>query len=118
VYKTTTEKAYYFTTTATLTAKQLRDIIRNHWGIENSNHYVRDVTLREDHSRIRKNPLGFATIRSAAMNIIRTLKTTINPTLKSTINKTKQSVNIAKTLRCNAWSDTFFEDYKGLWTSG
>jgi predicted transposase YbfD/YdcC len=118
VYKTTTEKAFYFTTTATLSAKQLKDIIQNHWGIENSNHSVRDVSLKEDQSRIRNNPLGFATIRSTAMNIIRTLKTTINPMLKPTINKTKQTVNIAKTLRCNAWSDTFFDDYKGLWTSG
>jgi hypothetical protein len=45
IYKTTTEKSYYFTTTATLSAKQLKDIIRGHWGTENSNHYVRDVTL-------------------------------------------------------------------------
>jgi hypothetical protein len=34
-------------------------------------HYVRDVTLCEDASRIRKNPGIFATIRSFAYNILR-----------------------------------------------
>ena len=45
--------------------------IREHWGIENRSHYVRDVTLREDASRIRKNPGVFARIRSYAYNILR-----------------------------------------------
>ena len=30
--------------------------IRKHWGIENKSHYTRDVTFREDASRIRTNP--------------------------------------------------------------
>ena len=34
-------------------------------------HHVRDVTLREDASRIRKNPGIFARIRSFAYNILR-----------------------------------------------
>ena len=34
-------------------------------------HYTRDVTLREDASRIRKNPGIFAKIRSFAYNILR-----------------------------------------------
>jgi hypothetical protein len=29
---------------------------RNHWGIENKNHHVRDVTMGEDKFRIRTNP--------------------------------------------------------------
>jgi integration host factor subunit alpha len=45
--------------------------IRGHWGIENRSHYVRDVTLCEDASRIRKNPGVFARIRSFAYNILR-----------------------------------------------
>ena len=39
--------------------------------IKNRLHYVRDVTLREDASRVRKNPAVFATIRSFAYNILR-----------------------------------------------
>jgi len=38
---------------------------------ENGSHYVRDVTLREDASRIRKNPGIFARMRSFAYNILR-----------------------------------------------
>jgi len=34
--------------------KVLLGLIRNHWGIENGLHGVRDGTLREDASRIRK----------------------------------------------------------------
>jgi len=35
-------------------AKELLGLIRGHWGIENGLHGVRDGTLREDASRIRK----------------------------------------------------------------
>ena len=45
--------------------------IRGHWGIENSDHHVRDVTLGEDQSRIRTNPHIFAKLRSFALNILR-----------------------------------------------
>jgi predicted transposase YbfD/YdcC len=37
-----------------VSAKELLGQVRDHWGIENGLHYVRDVTLREDASRIRK----------------------------------------------------------------
>jgi len=47
------------------------DAIRKHWGIENKSHYTRDVTLREDASRIRKNPGIFARLRSITYNILR-----------------------------------------------
>ena len=52
-------------------AEQAAAAIRGHWGIENRSHYVRDVTLCEDASRIRKNPGVFARIRSFAHNILR-----------------------------------------------
>jgi predicted transposase YbfD/YdcC len=47
------------------------DAIRKHWGIENKSHYTRDVTFREDASRIRKNPGIFARLRSIAYNVLR-----------------------------------------------
>jgi predicted transposase YbfD/YdcC len=47
------------------------DAIRQHWGIENKSHYTRDVTMREDASRIRINPGIFARLRSFAYNILR-----------------------------------------------
>ena len=43
--------------------------VRSHWGIENRDHYVRDVG--EDDSRIRKSPGAMARIRSTALNILR-----------------------------------------------
>ena len=42
-----------------------------HWGIENRNHYVRDVSCSEDRSRIRDNPGIMARARSFALNIMR-----------------------------------------------
>ncbi len=52
-------------------SKEYNRAIRNHWGIENSNHNVRDNALAEDSSRIRKNPFAFARLRSFALNILR-----------------------------------------------
>jgi predicted transposase YbfD/YdcC len=47
-------------------AKELLGLIRGHWGIENGLHGVRDGTLREDASRIRKGagPEVMATLRN------------------------------------------------------
>jgi predicted transposase YbfD/YdcC len=52
-------------------ASDVGTAIRHHWGIENRNHYVRDVTLFEDKSRIRIKPGHFARLRSFALNILR-----------------------------------------------
>jgi predicted transposase YbfD/YdcC len=52
-------------------AKDAANAIRQHWGIENRAHYVRDGTFAEDASRIRKSPGVFARIRSFAANILR-----------------------------------------------
>jgi predicted transposase YbfD/YdcC len=47
------------------------DAIRKHWGIENTSHHTRDVTFREDASRIRTNPGIFARLRSMSYNVLR-----------------------------------------------
>lgn len=69
-WRETHETAYYISTLA-LNAETACQAIRNHWGIENRNHYVRDVTLKEDASRIRVNAHIFAKLRSFALNILR-----------------------------------------------
>ncbi len=61
----------YYACQIRLDAKILARAIRSHWGIENRDHYVRDVTMGEDDSRIRQRPGGMARIRSAALNILR-----------------------------------------------
>ena len=64
------ETSYYIATNR-LTAEKYNVIIRAHWGIENSNHNVRDCAMKEDSSRIRKNAQNMAILRSFALNIMR-----------------------------------------------
>ena len=65
------EVSYYISSQQGLPAKTWAAIIRGHWGIENRNHYVRDVSCDEDRSRIRDNPGIMARARSFALNILR-----------------------------------------------
>lgn len=69
-WKNTHETSFYVST-AVLKAKKLSRGTRGHWGTENKNHYVRDVSMGEDGSRIRRNPHIFAKLRSFALNILR-----------------------------------------------
>ena len=47
--------------------------IRSHWAIENSLHWILDVTFNEDKSRIRKAnaPQNMAIVRHIVMNLVR-----------------------------------------------
>ena len=67
----TREEVGYYPCQARHDAKVLGGAIRAHWGIENRAHYVRDVTLGEDASRIRTRPGVMARIRSVALNVLR-----------------------------------------------
>ena len=76
----------FYACSAPIKAKMAAEAIRSHWGIENRNHYVRDVSMLEDASRIRTNPGIFARARSFALNILRA----------------NSETNIADALWCNA----------------
>ena len=67
----TREEVGYYPCQTRHGAKILGGAIRAHWGIENCAHYVRDVTLGEDASRIRMRPGVMARIRSIALNVLR-----------------------------------------------
>lgn len=49
--------------------------VRDHWGIENRSHWVRDVTFDEDRSTIRKGsgPRTMAALRNFAIGLLRLL---------------------------------------------
>ncbi len=51
----------------------LAGYVRGHWSIENKIHWVRDVTFREDASRVRKasRPRIMVTLRNLAVGLIR-----------------------------------------------
>lgn len=65
------DEVAFHVSSAPLSAAVAAAAIRGHWGIENRSHHVRDVTMAEDASRIRKNPGILARIRSFATNILR-----------------------------------------------
>jgi predicted transposase YbfD/YdcC len=52
---------------------RLADLLRGHWRIENTLHYVRDVTYAEDASRVRTGtaPRAMATLRNLAIGVLR-----------------------------------------------
>jgi predicted transposase YbfD/YdcC len=70
LWRRSTETALYLSSTA-ITATRAAIAIRDHWKIENTSHYSRDVTMGEDRSRIRINPGVFARLRSFAFNILK-----------------------------------------------
>jgi predicted transposase YbfD/YdcC len=53
-------------------AKQLLDLVRAHWCVENQLHYVRDVTLGEDGCRVRmaNAPQNLAACRNAVICLL------------------------------------------------
>ena len=69
----TSEEKRYSLSSLTKSAKAHLKIIRKHWGIENSVHWVLDVVMNEDACRIRKDnaPHNLATLRHLALNLVR-----------------------------------------------
>lgn len=53
--------------------QRLAQAVRGHWGIENSLHWVLDISFNEDQSRIRKDhgPANFALLRRIAVSLIK-----------------------------------------------
>jgi predicted transposase YbfD/YdcC len=71
-----TRETRYFLSSLAGGAKKFAEAVRSHWGIENSLHWVLDMTLNEDRSRVRKDhaPENLALLRRLALNLIKKAK--------------------------------------------
>jgi predicted transposase YbfD/YdcC len=66
------ETRFYITSLVSL-ASQIGPIIRSHWAVENSLHWVMDMIFRDDECRVRTQhaPANFTTLKHMAHNLIR-----------------------------------------------
>ena len=66
----------YYVSSATLSASRAAEAVRGHWAIENSLHWVLDVTFADDQSRLRTGhgARNMAVARHFAINLVRTVK--------------------------------------------
>ena len=71
-FASSTERRYYISSLPA-NAALLGRMVRAHWGIENSMHWVLDVAFREDDCRIRCGdaPHNFAILRRIALNLLK-----------------------------------------------
>jgi predicted transposase YbfD/YdcC len=63
----------YYLMSRSMRAKELGQVVRQHWQVENSLHYLLDVTFKEDDSRVRKGngPENLAMIRRLALSLMK-----------------------------------------------
>ena len=99
--ETTTELRYYISSTQ-LSAERFEAAVRSHWGIENSCHWVLDMTFAEDDCRIRvgDGAENLAILRRMSLNLLKQEKST------------KSSLNIKR--HKAAWSPKYLETVLGI----
>jgi len=73
----TTTRYLYYISSLPADAGQLAHLVRVHWGIENSLHWVLDLAFREDECRKRKDNSAenFAILRHITLNLLKQEKT-------------------------------------------
>ena len=91
--KIETETRFYITSLVWL-ACLLGPMVRDHWAIENSLHWVLDMVFRDDECRVRTDhaPANFTTIKHMALNLIQRVKG-------------KQSIRASR--KVAAWDDEY-----------
>jgi predicted transposase YbfD/YdcC len=84
----------FYITSLVLAASLIGPLIRDHWAIENSLHWVLDMVFRDDECRLRTEnaPANFTTLKHMALNLIRRAKT-------------KDSIRLRR--KVAAWDDKF-----------
>lgn len=84
----------YYLSSARLTPQAFARAVRSHWAIENSLHWVLDVTFDEDRARNRKDhgPENLAILRRLTLNLLRTAR---------------PKLPISRKRKRSGWSDDF-----------
>ena len=90
----------YYVSSAALSAPRAAAAVRGHWAIENSLHWVLDVTFGDDQSRVRKGhgAKNMAVVRHFAINLARTAKD-------------KRSVRLRR--KCAGWDPNYLATILG-----
>jgi predicted transposase YbfD/YdcC len=90
----------YYISSAALSATSAADAVRSHWAIENSLHWVLDVTFGDDQSRLRTGhgAKNMAVVRHFAINLLRSLKD-------------KRSIRLRR--KCATWSPDYLATILG-----
>jgi len=91
----------YFISSLKTNAKNIGKFIRGHWSVENSLHWVLDMTFSEDASRMRKD--------NSSENLSMIKKLTIN-LIKVANNKQEKKVSIKGCRECAGWNEKFLEE--------
>jgi predicted transposase YbfD/YdcC len=94
----TTEQVRFYLSSLKPHAMRMGELVRQHWGIENSLHWVMDVTFQEDASRVRKGHAdeNLATVRRWALNLCR-----LDQPPKLTLNLKRKSASYSDAFREN-----------------
>ncbi len=84
----------YYLSSARLTPQGFARAVRAHWGIENSLHWVLDVTFDEDAARNRADngPENLAILRRLTLNLLRTAR---------------PKLPVSRKRKRSGWSDAF-----------
>ena len=101
--KSTTEDRLYIYSRETLTAQEFLDMQRSHWSIENSLHWVLDVTFKEDSANIRFENAAIVLnmFRKYVMQLLKT-DTSVKGSMKSKLLRCSWDFNYALSVLQNA----------------
>jgi len=86
----------FYITSLSAPASQMGPLVRDHWAVENSLHWVMDMVFRDDECRLRTDhaPANFTTLKHIALNLIRRAKS-------------KDSIRLRR--KVASWDDDFLE---------
>lgn len=90
----------YYVSSAALSAQRAAEAVRSHWAIENSLHWVLDVTFADDQSRLRKGhgARNMAVVRHFAFNLVRAVND-------------KRSIRLRR--KCAGWDPEYIAEILG-----